>query len=133
MDMKNLENVSKLFMDKESVKVVSTVSKEGEIHSIVAGSVMVVDDNTMAVAEVFMNTTSGNLAVNNTVSLLAVKGMESYLVVGKVQKRNTDGALYDTLSETFAKMNMQIKAVWTFSVDKIYDESAGPNGGKQIF
>ncbi len=131
--MKNLENVSKLFQDPESTKVVSTVSKDGEVHSIVAGSVMVIDDNTMAVAEVFMNTTSANLADNDKVALLAVKGMESYLVNGTVQKRNTDGELFDAIAEKFAAMKMQIKAVWTFSVDKIYDESAGPNGGKQIF
>ncbi len=131
--MKNLENVSKLFMDQESTKIISTVSKDGEVHSIVAGSIMVLDDDTMAVAEVFMNTTSANLADNDKVALLAVKGMESYLVSGTVIKRSTDGGLYDTIAEKFAAMNMQIKAVWTFSIDKIYDESAGPNGGKQIF
>ncbi len=131
--MKNLENVSKLFQDPESVKVVSTISKEGELHSIVAGSVMVVDEDTMAVAEVFMNTSSANLNDNNKVALLAVKGMESYLINGTVLARNTSGALYDAVAANFAKMNMQIKAVWTFTVDKIFDESAGPNGGKQIF
>ncbi len=131
--MKNLENVSKLFQDQESTKVVSTVSKDGEVHSIVAGSVMVVDDNTMAVAEVMMKTTAANLADNDKVALLAVKGMESYLINGTVQKRNTDGPLFDALAEKFAAMNMEIGAVWTFTVDKIYDESAGPNAGKQIF
>ncbi len=131
--MKNLENVSNLFKDQASVKVISTVSREGEVHSIVAGSIMVVDDNTMAVAEVFMNTTCANLEVNNKAALLAVKGMESYLVNATVGARFTDGALFDAVAENFAKMNMQIKAVWTFTVDKIYDESAGPNGGKQLF
>ncbi len=87
----------------------------------------------MAVAEVFMNNTSENLEANNKVALLAVKGMESYLVNGTVEKRHTDGDLYNSVAENFAKMNMQIKAVWTFAVDKIYDESAGPNGGKQFF
>ncbi len=131
--MKNLEQVSNLFKDKESIKVVSSVSATGEVHSIVAGSVMVVDDNTLGVAEVFMNTTSANLQANDKVALLAVKGMESYLVNGTVEKRHTDGGLYDAMAETFAAMNMQIKAVWTFSVDKIFDESAGPNGGKQLY
>ncbi len=131
--MKNLEQVSNLFKDKESVKVISTTSATGEVHSIVAGSIMVVDDNTMAVAEVFMNTTAANLAVNDKAAILAVKGMESYLVNGTVQKRHTDGGLFDAVAEQFAKMNMQIKAVWTFTVDKIFDESAGPNGGKQLF
>lgn len=131
--MKNLEQVSKLFMDQASVKVVSTASKSGEVHSIVAGSVMVIDDNTMAVAEVFMNTTSANLQENPTVALLAVKGMESYLVNGTVQMRHTDGPLFDAIAEKFAAMNMPCKAVWTFTVDKIFDESAGPNGGKQLF
>lgn len=131
--MKNLENVSKLFQDQESIKVVSTVSKDGEIHSIIAGSVMVLNENTMAVAEIFMNTTSANLIKNNKVALLAVKGMESYLVNGTVQQRHTDGQLFDKIAEKFAAMNMQMRAIWTFSIDKIYDESAGPNGGKQIF
>ncbi len=131
--MKSLEKVSNLFMDKESVKVISTASSTGEIHPIVAGSIMVVDEHTMAVAEVFMNTTSANLQVNNKVALLAVKGTESYLVNGSVEKRHTDGKLFDTVAEKFAAMNMQIKAVWTFTVEKIYDQSAGPNAGTQIF
>ncbi|WP_409967917.1 hypothetical protein RFF05_15405 [Bengtsoniella intestinalis] len=131
--MKNLEQVSKLFQDPESTKVVSTISKEGQLHTIVAGSVMVVDDNTLAVAEVFMNTSSANLTDTSKVALLAVKGMESYLVNASVQARLTDGPLFQAVAEKFAAMGMEIKAIWTFSVDKIYDESAGPNGGKQIF
>ncbi len=131
--MKNLENVSKLFQDQESTKIISTVSKDGEVHSIVAGSIMVLDEHTMAVAEVFMNTTSANLEVNDKAALLAVKGMESYLVNATVQKRHVDGPLFDNVAEQFAKMNMQIKAVWTFGVDKIFNESAGPDGGKQLY
>ncbi len=131
--MKNLEEVKQLFADQESVKVISTVSEDGEVHAIVAGSIMVLDENTMAVAEVFMNTTCANLETNNKAALLAVKGMQSYLVNVTVDKRHTDGVLFDNIAEGFAKMNMQIKAVWTFAVDKIFDESAGPNGGKQLY
>ncbi len=131
--MKKLEQVSNLFQDQASVKVISTISKDGELHSIVAGSIMVVDENTMAVAEVMMHTSAANLAASGKASILAVKGMESYLVNATVEKRNTDGPLFDVIAEKFAAMNMTIKAVWTFSVDKIYDESAGPNAGKQIF
>ncbi|WP_029488394.1 hypothetical protein [Candidatus Epulonipiscium viviparus] len=131
--MKNLENVSKLFQDPASTKVISTVSKENEVHSIVAGSIMVIDNDTLAIAEVFMNTTSANLAANNQAAFLAVKGMESYLINATVQKRHTDGPLFDTIAEKFAAMNMSIKAIWTFTVDKIYNESAGPDGGKQLF
>lgn len=131
--MKNLENVSNLFKDPESTKIVSTVSKDGEVHSIVAGSVMVVDDDTMAVAEVFMNTTSANLAGNNKVALLAIKGMESYLVNAVVEKRHTDGPFYEAVKEKFAAMNLPVRAIWTFKVEKIFNEGAGPEAGKQIF
>ncbi|MFI3237297.1 MAG: hypothetical protein R3Y47_04625 [Lachnospiraceae bacterium] len=131
--MKNLEHVSNLFKDPQSVKVVSTVSKDGQVHAIVAGSVMVLDDDTMGVAEVFMNTTSVNLADTGKVALLAVKGMESYLVNASVQKRHSDGPLFDMVADQFSKMNMQIKAVWTFTVDKIYNEGAGANAGEQLF
>lgn len=131
--MRNLEKVSKLFMDQTSTKVISTVSQEGEIHSIVAGSVMVLSDDTMAAAEVIMNTTSENLKANNKVAILGVKGTESYLVNGTVQSRLTNGELFDAISKKFAEMNMHVKAVWTFSVDKIFDEGIGENSGKQIF
>ncbi len=81
-----------------------------------------------------MKATAANLEVNSKVALLAVKGMESYLVNGSVQKRHTEGQLFDTIAENFAKMDLQIKAVWTFTVDKIYDESANPEtAGKQLF
>lgn len=131
--MRNLERVSKLFMDQTSTKVISTVSQEGEIHSIVAGSVMILSDDTMAAAEVIMNTTSENLKANNKVAILGVKGTESYLVNGTVQSRLTNGELFDTISKKFAEMNMHVKAVWTFSIDKIFDEGIGENSGKQIF
>lgn len=85
------------------------------------------------VAEVFMHTTCANLAENDKAALLAVKGAESYLVNATVEKRNTDGPLFDTMANVFAEKNMQLKAVWTFTVDKIYDESAGPDGGKQLY
>lgn len=131
--MKNLENVSKLFQDAESTKIVSTISQDGQIHSIVAGSVMVIDNDTMAVADVFMNTTSANFAANKKAALLGVKGMESYLVNATVKENLTDGPLFDSIAKNFEAMNMKIKGVWTFDVDKIYNEGAGPDCGKQIF
>lgn len=131
--MKNLEHVSKLFQKQESVKVISTISKDGELHSIIAGSVMVLNENTMAVAEVFMNTTSANLDANSKVALLGVNGMESYLVNATVENHHTDGELFETFAAKFAALNMPIKGIWTFTIDKIFDESAGPNGGQQLF
>lgn len=130
--MKNLENVKNLFQDQESTKVISTVSKTGEIHSIVAGSIMVVDEDTLAVAEIFMNTTSANLKDVDSVALLAVKGAESYLATGTVKERHTEGAFYAAIEEKFAALNMPIRAIWTFNIDKIYNEGAGPDGGKLI-
>lgn len=131
--MKNLEKVSQLFQDAESVKVISSVSKTGQVHSIAAGSIMAIDDNTMAVAEIFMNVTSSNLKDNQKVALLGVKGMESYLVNATVEKRHTDGQLFDTIVEKFAAMNIPVKALWTFTIDEIYDQSASPNAGTRLF
>lgn len=131
--MEILEKVTQLFQDQQAVKTISTVSKEGEIHSIVAGSIMILDESTIAVAEIFMNTTSANLKNNEKAAFLSVKGMESYLINGTVQMRHTSGELFDTISSKFAEMNMPVKVLWTFTIDKIYNESASIDGGKLIF
>lgn len=126
------ENVSNLLNDKETSKVLTTVSQEGIPHSIVVGSIMAPDEHTICAAEVLMKKTSHNLANNKNIAVLAVKGMESYLVNATVLERQDSGALFDKVAEELAKMGLPTHAVWIFEPTAIFEQSAGPQAGTQI-
>ncbi len=131
--MKNLENVKTLFTDPAAAKIITTISADGELHAIVAGTVVVMDDDTLAFAEVFMKTTSKNLLDNGKIAILAEKGKDSYLVNAINAKRHTDDDVYTALSEKFAFLQAPIGAVWTCSIDKIFNQGANMDAGKQIY
>ncbi len=131
--MKEIQKVSDLLLEKEAVKVLSTISLDGTLHSIAAGSITPIDQDTIAVAEVFMNTTAKNLTDTGKGAILACKGFTSFLLNVSVQKRHIDGPLFEQFKEKFAAMNLVPKAVWTFTVDSIFDQSAAPNAGEKLY
>jgi len=116
----------------ESVKVLVTADKSGVPHAIVCGSIIAVDSKTLAVGEVLMKVSSKNLAANPNVAILAVKGLESYLVNAKVRARMTDGPVFTGMNEHLAKMKLRASAVWIFDPVSVYNQSAGPDAGKKL-
>ncbi len=131
--MKNTPKVTEIMQTQEAVKTISTISSEGKLHTIVAGSITPIDADTVAVAEIFMDTTSQNLLDNAKAAILVTKGYESYLLNVTATKRHTEGELYNAFAEKIAKMNMTPKAVWTFNVDEIYDQSAAATAGAKLY
>jgi len=107
--MKIPKNVMDLFNSPEATKVLTSVSANGIPHS-----------------------TSANLESNPKVAAIAVKGMESFQIVGTVMARQTEGELFDNVNAKLAEMNMACSAVWMFTPEDIYDESAGPNAGTKL-
>lgn len=124
--------VKDIFSRPDSTKVLVSADANGQPHAIVCGSIFVIDDNTLAVGEVLMKTTIANMTVNNKVALEAISGPTAYEVRGKVLGRQESGPVLDGLNANLSKVNLQAKAVWLFSADEVYDESAGPNAGKKI-
>ncbi len=131
--MKNLEQVKALFMDPSAAKIISTLSAQGELHAIVAGTVVVLDEDTLAFAEVMMKKTSKNLADTGKIAILAEKGSESYLVNAIQPTRHTDDAIYEQLTSKFAFLNSPIAAIWTCEIDKIFNQGGNPDAGKQLY
>ena len=66
--MKIPEKVMKVLGDESSVKVLSTISNDGKLHSIAAGSIMAMGEDRLFVAEIMMNTTSKNIQANKNVA-----------------------------------------------------------------
>ncbi|MGQ1910620.1 pyridoxamine 5'-phosphate oxidase family protein [Marinifilum sp. RC60d5] len=130
--MKMPEEVVRLLNDKEATRVLTTVSAEGVPHSIVVGSAMAPEANLICAAEVLMQSTSKNLQVNKTVSVLVVKGMESYQVVAEVKGRQTDGPLFDAAKDELEKLGLPCRGLWLFEPIEAFDQSAGANAGNKI-
>ncbi|QUI20945.1 hypothetical protein HZI73_00925 [Vallitalea pronyensis] len=126
------KNAIQLLNDPEASKVLTTVSSDGVPHSIVVGSMMAPSDNLLCAAEVLMKTTAKNLESCENVAVLAVKGAESYLVNGTVKERQTQGELFNQVSEQLKGMGLTAQAVWTFDPTEVYNQSAGPDAGKKI-
>ncbi|GAA0178394.1 hypothetical protein SH2C18_14600 [Clostridium sediminicola] len=126
------EKVSTLLNDQEASKVLTTVSSDGVPHSIVVGSIMAPNAETICAAEILMKKTAKNLESNKNIAVLAVKGMESYLVNATVVERQTEGDLFDTVAKELEKIGMAMSGLWIFKPTAIYDQSAGPNAGTQI-
>ena len=124
--------VKDMFSRPDTTKVLVTANADGQPHGIVCGSIFVIDDNTLAVGEVLMKTTIANMTANGKIALEAISGPTAYEVRGKVLGRQESGPILDNLNINLAKVNLQAKAVWLFSADEVYDESAGPNAGKKI-
>ncbi len=131
--MKNLENVKALFSDPKAAKIIATISSEGEPHAIVAGTVVVLNEDTLAFAEIMMRKTSKNLTDTGKIAILAEKGAESYLVNATQPIRHTDDAIYTELTSKFSFLNSPITAIWTCEIAKIFNQGANPEAGTQLF
>ncbi len=132
--MKGIAKLTEMMNDPTVVKTMSTISKEGVLHSVVIGGIAAVDNDTIVVAEVLLKTTSANLSDNKKVAFLTVKGMEAYLINATAQERLTEGPYFDLFNEKVKANKLVLKAVWTFSVDEIYDEGGNPQtAGTKVF
>jgi uncharacterized protein len=130
--MKIPEKVMKLLSDESSVKILSSVSNDGKLHSVAAGSIMAMGEDRLFVAEIFMNTTSKNIQANKNVAILIVKGTESYLINATALERFTEGEYFETMIKPMSEKGIPVKAVWTFEANEIFDQSATPNAGTKL-
>ena len=130
--MKIAEKVLNLLRDEASIKIISTMSDDHQIHTIVAGSVMVIDEETLGVAQIFMNTTAANIEHNKDVAILVVKGLESYLISARAQDRLTDGAIYHNVASVMEKNHMQVQSVLTYQALEVFNQSASQDDGKKV-
>ena len=95
-------------------------------------SIFILDDETLAVGEVFMKVTKENLQTNPKAAVTVAFGAEAYNISVSVVERSTEGDLLHALNEKLSKVNLEARAVWVFRVEAVYDEGINPNAGKLI-
>ncbi len=126
------EPVIRMIKHPDTNKVMATVSPDGMPHSIVCGSLMVTEPDTIIVGEVFMHRASEYLQKNPNVEFLVWRGKSAYSIKAKAKARLDTGAVFDKMSSLLEKMGMTCVAVWIFEATEVWDESASSTSGDRV-
>ena len=115
---------------------VATATKDGTPNISIKGSLRLLDEGHLLFADIFSLKTRKNLLENPLVAIMVYdeQTRRGYMFRGKAEL-SASGPLYDQTVENMKKVMPQLpppKYVVKVSVESMYDQSAGPNGGKQI-
>lgn len=115
---------------------VATASPEGVPNATPKGTVRVIDDEHLAFADLFSRKTRENLLKNPKVAVTVIdeKSHQGFQIKGTVELL-TAGELFRQVSEELKKAPKQLPPatyVVKITVDAVFDQSVGPDAGKQI-
>jgi predicted pyridoxine 5'-phosphate oxidase superfamily flavin-nucleotide-binding protein len=115
---------------------VATASPEGVPNATPKGTVRVIDDEHLVFADLFSRKTRENLLKNPKVAVTVIdeKSHKGYQIKG-VAELLTAGDLFDQMAAELKKAPMKLPPatyVVKITVDSVYDQSVGPEAGKQI-
>ncbi len=121
-----------IMKDEGTVNVLVTANAAGQPHAIVCGSFGVLGDDTIMVGEIFMKRSSEYMAENKKVAILVANGGRAYEMQATVLGREEKSTELGNLNKALKGANLNASALWKFKVTAVYNESAGPDGGKKI-
>ena len=115
---------------------VATASREGTPNVSIKGTLRVMDDEHHVFADIFSLKTRKNLQENPKVAIMVfdAEARRGYAFKGKTEQVES-GPLFDQTVESIRKSMPQLptpKYVVKVTVESIWDQSAGPGGGKQL-
>jgi predicted pyridoxine 5'-phosphate oxidase superfamily flavin-nucleotide-binding protein len=115
---------------------VATASPEGVPNTTPKGTVKVIDDEHLVFADLFSRKTRENLLKNPKVAVTVIdeKSHKGYQIKGTSELLSA-GQLYDQMAEELKKAPMKLPPatyVVKITVDAVFDQSVGPDAGKQI-
>jgi predicted pyridoxine 5'-phosphate oxidase superfamily flavin-nucleotide-binding protein len=115
---------------------VATAGRDGSPNVSIKGSLRLLDDEHLVFADIVSMKTRKNLQENPKVAVMVYEeaSRRGYMFKGTAEMQ-ASGPLYDQVTENMKKVMPQLPApkyVVKISVESIYDQSAGPSGGKQI-
>lgn len=121
---------------KDKMAWVSTASPEGVPNATPKGTVRVLDDEHLMFADLFSLKTRANLQKNPKMAVTVIdeKTRKGYQLKGVAELLDS-GPLFDQMAEQLKQAPMQLpplQYVVKLAVDAVYDQSVGPEAGKQI-
>lgn len=115
---------------------VSTASLDGVPNATPKGSTRVIDDEHLVFADLFSLKTRSNLEENPHVAVTVIDppSGKGYQIKGTAELLD-EGPMFDQMAEGMKKSPNAmppLKYVVRIAVDAVYDQSPGPDAGKQI-
>jgi predicted pyridoxine 5'-phosphate oxidase superfamily flavin-nucleotide-binding protein len=122
------EKAMELFNDLQAMKVIATVDATGKPHITPKGSMMAIDDETIAYSEMAGGKTKANLEATKQAAVLACKELKAWKVRGVLGGIYTSGDVFEQFKKTAKeKFGLDVNNVVTLKVEEVYT-----GGGKQI-
>jgi predicted pyridoxine 5'-phosphate oxidase superfamily flavin-nucleotide-binding protein len=111
----------------DSAKMMATVDAKGTPNVVPVWSIVAVDPETIAFAELFIKRTKENLEDNKKVAIAVFKGpMTGYQLKGDFVGFQTSGSIFENFSQKIMEtMKLQIKSVGLIKVYAVYSASPG--------
>ena len=115
---------------------VATATREGVPNVTPKGTVRVLDDQHVVFADLFSLKTRQNLDQNPNVAVTVIDPSthRGYQIKGKAELLSS-GPLYEKMAAELKQASAALPApryVVKISVESVYDQSVGPDAGKQI-
>ena len=115
---------------------VATAASDGMPNTTPKGSVKIIDDEHIVFADLFSKKTRENLRANPKVAVTVVDmtTYKGYQIKGSA-KILESGLLFEQVAEEIKKAPMKLpplQYVVQITVEAVYDQSVGPEAGKQI-
>ena len=115
---------------------VATASADGMPNIAIKGSLRLLDDEHLMFSDLFSQKTRKNLNENPKVAVMVFddQSKKCYLFKGTTEVF-TSGPIFDQAVEMIKKMPRQLPAPYSvvkITVEAIYNQSGGPESGKQI-
>ena len=119
-------DVMQLLNDKDTVKVLATVNKDGIPNAVPVYSIMCIDEDTIGFAEIFIKKTKQNLEETKKAAVLGIKGGRAFQLKGTFQGFQNSGPVFDLFAKNImGALNLKIKSVGTIKIDEIYSATPG--------
>lgn len=112
-------------------KVVATIGSDGMPNVAAKGSLMALDDETIAFAELVGSKTKENLEANGRVAVAAFKMVEGFQVKGSFQGFQTSVPLVEQFAAILKPLGMEVREAGTIKVEEVYSLSP-KDAGKRI-
>jgi uncharacterized protein len=115
---------------------VATASKKGAPNLSIKGSLRLLDDEHLVFADLFSLKTRKNLEENPQAAVMVYDeaSRKGFMIRGTTEQF-TSGPVYDETVAGIKKAMPQLppaKSVVRITVESVWDQSAGPAGGKQL-
>ncbi|WGI16944.1 pyridoxamine 5'-phosphate oxidase family protein [Methanonatronarchaeum sp. AMET-Sl] len=127
------DEVLDLIGDPDTQIVLATADDDSVPNAVPMRNVWIVDDDKMALGDVFFDKTRENIEANGRISLSLWKGTEGYQVKGSCEAIKSSGPLFEEKKEMLAeKMDLDLKALCMIDVEEVYSTTPGPEAGSKI-